>query len=48
MVSCNILESMISSLLPMPCEVGEIFNLVSECVDNIILSSETAYGFFAV
>ncbi|EGR27591.1 pyruvate kinase, putative [Ichthyophthirius multifiliis] len=48
MVSCNILECMVSSLLPMTCEVGEIFNLVSECVDNIILSSETAFGNFPV
>lgn len=35
---------MVSSLLPTMCEVGEISNLVSDYVDDIILSSETSCG----
>ncbi|KAL4427499.1 hypothetical protein ABPG74_015202 [Tetrahymena malaccensis] len=44
LVSCNILDSMVSSLLPTMCEVGEISNLVNDYVDNIVLSSETSCG----
>ena len=44
LISCNILDSMVSSLLPTMCEVGEISNLVSDYVDDIILSSETSFG----
>ena len=44
LVSCNILDSMVSSLLPTTCEVGEISNLVQDQVDGIILSGETSYG----
>ncbi len=41
-ISCNILNSMVSSLLPTMSEIGEISNLINEYVDNIILSSETS------
>lgn len=44
LISCNVLDSMVSSMLPTMCEVGEISNLVSEFVDDIILSSETSFG----
>jgi len=44
LISCNILDSMVSSLIPTMCEVGEISNLVSDYVDDIILSSETSFG----
>ncbi|KRX10240.1 Pyruvate/Phosphoenolpyruvate kinase-like domain [Pseudocohnilembus persalinus] len=43
-VSCNILESMVSTLLPTTTEVGEIYNLVEQYVDGIILSQETTVG----
>ncbi|EGR31005.1 pyruvate kinase, putative [Ichthyophthirius multifiliis] len=42
LISCNILNSMVSSLLPSMSEIGEISNLVNEYVDGIILSSETS------
>ncbi len=42
LISCNVLNSMVSSLLPSMCEIGEISNLVNEYVDCIILSSETS------
>ncbi|EAR82294.2 pyruvate kinase complex alpha subunit (macronuclear) [Tetrahymena thermophila SB210] len=48
LVSCNILDSMVSSLLPTTCEVGEISNLVSDYVDAIILSGETSYGMYPI
>lgn len=48
LVSCNILESMISSPLPTIPELGEISNLVSEYVDGIVLSGETAYGDYPI
>ena len=44
LVSCNILDSMVSSLLPTTCEVGEISNLVSDFVDGIALTTETSGG----
>lgn len=47
-VSCNILDSMVSSLLPTTSEVGEISNLVSNYVDAIVLSGETSYGMYSV
>ncbi len=48
MVSCNILESMISSLIPTIPEIGEISSLVNDYVDGIILSSETTYGDYPI
>lgn len=48
LVSCNILDSMVSSLLPTTCEVGEIANLVSNYVDGIILSGETSCGMYPI
>ena len=43
-ISGNILDSMVSSLLPTMCEVGEISSLVSDYVDDILLTSETSFG----
>ena len=48
MVSCNILESMISSLLPTIPEIGEISNLTNEYIDGFILSAETTYGDYPI
>lgn len=47
-VSCNVLESMIGSLLPTTIEVGEIGGLVDQFVDGIILSQETTVGEYPV
>lgn len=44
LISCNVLDSMVSSMLPTMCEVGEISSLVAEYVDDMILSSETSCG----
>lgn len=44
LISSNVLDSMVSSLLPTMCEVGEISSLVTEYVDDIVLSSETSCG----
>ncbi|EGR29902.1 pyruvate kinase, putative [Ichthyophthirius multifiliis] len=48
LVSCNILDSMVSSLLPSTCEVSEISNLVSDHIDGFILSGETSYGMYPI
>lgn len=47
-VSCNILESMISTQLPTTTEVGEISNIIEQWVDGIILSQETTVGEYPV
>lgn len=44
MVSCNLLESMITSLIPTIPEIGEISNLVNQYIDCFILSAETSFG----
>jgi pyruvate kinase len=43
-ISCNVLESMVSSVLPTSNEASDISNLVAENVDCITLIGETAYG----
>ncbi|EGR27483.1 pyruvate kinase, putative [Ichthyophthirius multifiliis] len=43
-VQQNVLDSMVSSLLPSFCEITEISNLVYNFVDNIMLSEETSCG----
>ncbi len=48
MVSCNVLESMISSIIPTSCEASDISNLVHQSVDCFILSGETSYGAYPV
>jgi len=47
-ISSQILESMISSLLPTFSELGDITNLVNEDVDALMLSGETTYGKYAI
>lgn len=44
MVSCNMLESMVSSLIPTIPEIGEISNLTNQYIDGFILSAETSFG----
>lgn len=43
-ISGSILDSMVSSLLPTMCEVGEVSNLIADFVDSIALTTETSGG----
>lgn len=46
MLSTQIMESMVSRLLPTRAEVVDISNAVYDGVDSLILSPETAIGVF--